>query len=261
MPEFRHIRVDVPEKGILLITIDRPEALNAIHDAAHRELERVFDRYTADPDLRVAIITGAGERSFCVGSDLKAKSQKSYRADENPRSGFAGITSRFDLCKPVIAAVNGYAFGGGLEIVLACDLVVAVSDAMFCFPEPLVGQAALSGGIQRLVRHIPYKRAMQMLLTCERVGAQAAYDLGFINQVVDRPALIGSALAMARSIIRGAPLAIECTKAVAMRAFSDSVERSIVDHHQAALTMLLSSDAHEGPLAFTEKRAPCWTGS
>ena len=259
MSDFKHIRAESGEQ-ILTLTIQRPEVLNALNREAHRELAQAFDAFAADPGLRVAIITGAGERGFCTGSDLKAKSQRAYDPDESPASGFAGLAKRFDLNKPVIAAVNGYALGGGLEIVLACDLVVAAEHASFGFPEPLVGQAALSGGVQRLVRQIPFRQAMQMLLTCERISAARALEVGLINEVVPKEALMARARALAAQIVRAAPLAIEATKAVALATMSGSLERCIVDHHQASLRMLLSEDGAEGPKAFAEKRAPVWRG-
>jgi len=244
----------------MTLTIQRPEVLNALNREAHRELAQAFDAFATDTALRVAIITGAGERSFCTGSDLKAKSQRAYDPDESPASGFAGLAKRFDLNKPVIAAVNGFALGGGLEIVLACDLVVAAEHASFGFPEPLVGQAALSGGVQRLVRQIPFRQAMQMLLTCERISAARALELGLINEVVPRESLMTRARALAAQIVRAAPLAIEATKAVALATMSGSLERCIVDHHQTSVRMLLSEDGAEGPKAFAEKRAPVWRG-
>ena len=259
MHQYRFIRTEVSEQ-ILTVVIDRPEVLNALHRAGHGKLEQAFDAFAADPTQRVAIITGSGERSFCTGSDLKVKSQRAYDPDESPRTGFAGLAKRFDLNKPVIGAINGFAFGRGLEIVLACDLVIAAEHASFGFPEPRVGHAALSGGVQRLVRQIPFRQAMQILLTCEPIGAARALELGLINEVVPASALMARAQALARQIVRAAPLAIEATKAVALATMSGSLERCIVDHHQASVRMLLSEDAAEGAKAFAEKRAPQWRG-
>ena len=152
------------EGRLLVVTLDRPEVMNALHPPANFELERVFDGFVADPELWVAILTGAGDRAFCAGNDLKYQASVGGKL-EIPRTGFAGLTSRFDNPKPVIAAVNGVAMGGGFEIALACDLIVAAEGAIFALPEPRVGLAALAGGIHRLPRQIGQKHAMGMLLT------------------------------------------------------------------------------------------------
>jgi crotonobetainyl-CoA hydratase len=179
---FRFCRLD-RAGHVLTITIDRPEALNALHLDAHVELSRAFDLYATDPELRVAVITGAGDRAFCVGTDLKSLAQTGSYA--YPYGGFAGITKRFDLFKPVIAAVNGLCLGGGVEILAACDLAVAAEHAQFGLPEPRVGLAALGGGaLQRLARTLPMKEAMGLVLTARRMGAAEAQRIGLVNDVV-----------------------------------------------------------------------------
>lgn len=246
---------------IVVITINRPQVLNALNPAAHHELARAFDLYAADPSLRVAILTGSGERGFCVGSDLKAKAEAGNPVDDIPITGFAGICRRFDLNKPVIAAVNGAAIGGGLEIVLACDLAIAADHAVFSLPEPLVGLAALGGGgLQRIVRQMPLKQAMRFILTAQRVTAAEAAALGIINEAVPADQVLTRAKEYAAAIIKGAPLAIEASKAVALSSLSQPLERSIVDIHPASAKMLASEDALEGSLAFSQKRAPNWKG-
>ena len=174
MPEPEFCRVE-RDGHLLQVTISRPEVMNAIHPPASFELSRVFDSFESDPDLWVAIVTGAGDKAFCAGNDLK------YQAAGNklewPASGFGGLTSRFDGRKPVIAAVNGLAMGGGFEIVLACDIAVASEHAVFALPEPRVGLAALAGGLHRLPRQIGHKQAMGMLLTGRRVDAAEALRL------------------------------------------------------------------------------------
>lgn len=247
--------------SVLIVTIRRPEVLNALSGPAHHELAGVFDDFARDPSLRVAIITGAGERAFCVGSDLKAKAESGRSGGEMPPTGFAGLCMRFDLDKPVIAAVNGAAIGGGVEIVLACDLAIAADHAVFSLPEPRVGLAALGGGgLQRLVRQIPMKQAMRMILMSERFTAQQALAMSLINEVVPGSELLARARAYAALIVASAPLSIEASKAVAMASLSSSLERSILDIHPAAARMLASQDAIEGPRAFAEKRAPTWLG-
>ena len=244
---------------VLYVTIDRPEARNSLHAEAHRELARIFDAFASDPGLRIAVIRGAGKEAFCAGADLKAKTERAK--GDLPDSGFAGLTHRFGLDKPVVAAVNGYALGGGLEIVLACDLAVAVESVEFGFPEPLVGLAAMSGGIQRAVRHLPTKQAMGLLLTGRRISAQAALELGLINEVVASAELDRSVDHWVADILRCAPLAIQATKQVARETLEQgSLAAAIQREYPAVNAMLDSRDALEGPRAFSEKRAPAWKG-
>jgi len=259
MRDFRYIRV-ARDGHVLGITIDRPEVLNALHPPAHRELARAFDLYAADAELRVAILGGAGERAFCVGSDLKARAESGR--DDHPDSGFAGITHRFDLNKPVIAAVNGLALGGGVEIVLACDLAVAAADAEFGLPEPRVGLAALGGGgLQRLARQLPMKQAMWLALTGNRIGAEAARRIGLINQVVPTHELRSRARALAEELLAGAPLALEAAKQVMLQSLAaPDLAQALRTVYPAAERMLASDDAREGQRAFVEKRKPRWTG-
>ena len=172
------------EGHLLIVTLDRPDVLNALHPPANRELAKAFDDFAADPELWVAILTGAG-RGFCAGNDLKHQASGGDMSGQ-PATGFAGLTGRTDLPKPVIAAVNGVAMGGGFEIALACDLIIASEDATFALPEPRVGLAALAGGIHRLPRQIGLKNAMGMLLTGRRVSAEEGQRLGFVNEVVPK---------------------------------------------------------------------------
>src|SRR5689334_10557680 len=181
---FRFIRF-VTNGPIVTITIDRPEVLNSLHLDAHRELSHAFDRYANDTALRVAIITGSGDRAFCVGTDLKSLARTGPY--DYPRGGFAGMTQRFDLWKPVIAAVNGLCLGGGVEIVAACDLAIASEHAEFGLPEPLVGLAALGGGgLQRLARQMAMKDAMWLALTGKRMSVEEARRARLINDIVPR---------------------------------------------------------------------------
>ncbi|GIK85892.1 MAG: enoyl-CoA hydratase [Betaproteobacteria bacterium] len=256
---FEHVRV-AHDEGILTITIDRPQVLNALHLPAHEEMSQAFDFYADTPSLRVAIVTGAGERAFCVGTDLKSLAQTGDY--EYPGGGFAGITKRFDLFKPVIAAVNGLCLGGGVEIVAACDLAIADEHAQFGLPEPLVGLAALGGGaLQRLARQMPMKDAMALVLTGRRIDAAEARRISLVNEVVAR----GGALARAREIARGmlacAPLALEASKQVMLQSVSEpDLEAAMRRRYDAAERMLASEDAKEGPRAFAEKRKPRWQG-
>ncbi len=245
---------------ILTITLNRPEVLNAMNPEAHFELDEVFDLYASDPEMRVAIITGAGDRAFCVGTDLKELSRTNDH--RKPPGGFCGITTRFDLYKPVIAAVNGLCLGGGAEIVAACDLAIASDNAEFGLVEPRVGLAALGGGaLQRLAREMPMKDAMMMILTGKRISAQEALRISFINQVVPQSDLMSSARELAMEILKCAPLAVQASKQVMRQSLATpDLKKTMKTRYELAEVMLKSQDAVEGPLAFAEKRAPKWTG-
>lgn len=254
---FEHCRLD-REDLILTITIDRPEVLNSLHQDAHFELARAFDLYAAEPALRVAIITGVGDRAFCVGTDLKSLAITGEY--EYPPSGFAGITKRFDLWKPVIAAVNGLCLGGGVEIVSACDLAVTSDHAEFALPEPRVGLAALGGGaLQRLARQMPMKDAMWLVLTAKRIPADEARRISLVNEVVPRGTALDRAKAIARDMLACAPLALEASKQVMLQSVTEpDLEAAMRKTYPAAERMLASEDAREGPRAFAEKREPQW---
>ena len=256
---FRFCRLD-RAGHVLTITIDRPEALNALHLDAHVELSRAFDLYAADPELRVAVITGAGDRAFCVGTDLKSLAQTGSYA--YPYGGFAGITKRFDLLKPVIAAVNGLCLGGGVEILAACDLAVAAEHAQFGLPEPRVGLAALGGGaLQRLARTLPMKEAMGLVLTARRMGAAEAQRIGLVNDVVPMAELAARTRALVDELLACAPLALEASKQVMMQSLDEpGLEAAMTRRYPAAERMLASEDAKEGPRAFAERRKPNWQG-
>lgn len=246
---------------ILLVTMNRPERLNALHPPANLELAEVFDDYAADDDMWVAIITGEG-RAFSAGNDLR------WQAEGNVRPpmplGFAGLTSRFDLVKPVIAAVNGVAMGGGFEIALACDLIIASDKAVFALPEPKVGLAALAGGLNRLPRMIGSKRALGMILTGRHVPAEEGERLGFVNEVVPHDQLMKCAFAVAEEILACSPLSIRASKDAVYRSLDfASLEESMKDmrtEYAAVRAMIESEDFIEGPKAFAEKRAPNWKG-
>ena len=259
MSDFKNCLV-AREGPIVWITINRPQALNSLDPDTHQELAAAFDQYRDDDSLRVAILTGSGDRAFCVGSDIKGRILTSI--DEYPPSGFGEITCRFDLFKPVIAAVNGLALGGGVEIVAACDLAIAADHAQFSLPEPRVGLAALGGGgLQRLARQMPMKHAMDLVLTGRRIGAQEAKDMALINEVVPKADLRARVMALAASILENAPLALEASKQVMLQSFNiPDLKTAIRTRYPAAERMLASEDAKEGPRPFAEKRAPQWRG-
>jgi enoyl-CoA hydratase/carnithine racemase len=213
------------EHHLTIITINRPAAYNSLNTAAHRELASAFDEFETDDTQWVAILTGAGDKAFCAGYDLKQ--QASGGGWETPRSGFAGLTARFGMQKPVIAAVNGVAMGGGFEAALACDLIIANQSAVFALPEPRVGIAALAGGLQRLPREIGLKRAMGMLLTGRRVTAQEGLAAGFVNEVVQDELLV-SARRWAEQILECSPMSVRATKEAVMRGLSSSEQDAMV---------------------------------
>ncbi|MET0251583.1 MAG: crotonase/enoyl-CoA hydratase family protein [Novosphingobium sp.] len=244
------------DDGILVVTFSRPQAKNAMNRSAAHKIAAAMERLDADPALRVAILTGGGG-TFCSGMDLKG-----FLAGELPvveGRGFGGIVTR-GPDKPLIAAIDGFALAGGLELAMACDLIVASSGATFGLPEVKRGLAAGGGGLVRLPRQIPRRVAMEMALTGEPITAARAYELGLINALCDGPAVEG-ARALARRIVENAPLAIAASKAV----IRDSVfwpEAEMNDRQTPYIAPVFGSkDAQEGPRAFAEKRKPNWTGS
>jgi crotonobetainyl-CoA hydratase len=248
--------------GILIITLDRPKA-NAIDVATSLELYAAFKALNDDPSLRVGVITGTG-RFFSAGWDLGAANDgEAVDADHGP-GGFAGLTEYFSLTKPVIAAVNGLAVGGGFELALAADLIVASDTAKFWLPEAQLGMLPDSGGLLRLPKAIPARLAREMILTGRRMDAAEALALHLVNRVVAPDALLDTALELAGAITKSAPLAITAardilreTEALAIEAGYRHMRSGAVPSYQA---MLQSDDALEGPRAFAEGRAPEWKG-
>lgn len=247
------------EGNLLIVTINRPAVLNSIHPPTSFELDQVFNEFAADPELYVAILTGAGDKAFSAGNDLKYTASGGDMT--GPATGFGGLTSRFDNVKPIIAAVNGFAFGGGFEVALACDLIIAADHALFGFPEPKVGLAALAGGLHRLPRQIPLKQAMGMILTGRQVSAQEGKELGFVNEVVPGAELMATARKWANLILECAPLSIQASKQTAMEGLDiPSLEEAVKSTNSGIKRLWASEDLKEGPLAFAQKRKPVWKG-
>ena len=248
---------------VAYVTLNRPERMNALDNHSHRELIEVFDDFASDAGAWVAIITGAGDRAFCAGNDLKATAQASANGEKrvDPSSRFAAITRGYHSQKPLIAAVNGVAAGGGFEIALACDLVIAADTARFGLPEPRVGLIAGAGGIHRLARQIPLKQAMGLLLTGRLVPAAEGLRLGFVNEVVPAAELMRAAERWAQQILECSPLLVQLTKEAVRDGYGLPVDDAIArDWEQRIPRMLESEDYVEGPRAFAEKRKPAWTG-
>jgi crotonobetainyl-CoA hydratase len=251
------------DDGVLVVTLDRPKA-NAIDVATSHALYDAFQRLQDDPSLRVAVLTGAGDRFFSAGWDLKAAATgEAVDADHGP-GGFGGLTELFGRTKPVIAAVNGLALGGGLELALAADLIVVADHAELALPEVRLGIVADSGGLLRLPRRLPDVVARELLLTGRRMSAAEAGRWGLVNRVVAREDLMTSALALARDVCAGAPLAVAAIQEVLATTASldvrDGFRRLRSGELPSYELMLHSEDAVEGPRAFAEKRAPRWRG-
>jgi crotonobetainyl-CoA hydratase len=254
------VRLEIAEY-VARVTIDRPEVLNAIDGDTEAELETIWQRLEADRDVRAVVLTGAGDRGFCVGSDMKnvSKSGLEYWADGR-RNGFGGIALRTTLDVPVIARVNGHALGGGLEMVLGCDIVIAAAEATFGLPEARVGRLPLEGGIVLLPRQIPYRLAMGMLMTGKRISAAQALEWGLVNEVVPRAELDAAVNRWLADILACAPLSLRAIKQTVRRTAQLAAAEAQAMRLPALIECLQSADGDEGVRAFQEKRAPVWTG-
>jgi crotonobetainyl-CoA hydratase len=251
----------VIDQHVATVTLARPDALNAVDLATEAELQRVWTELEHSRDVRVVILTGEGERAFCVGADLKNPSVSGLEYWAAPRpGGFGGIALRETLNVPVIARVNGYALGGGFEMVLGCDLVVACDEASFGLPEALVGRMPLDGGMTLLQRQIPYRQAMAMLMTGRRISARQALDMGLVNEVVPRADLDAAVGRWVQALLACAPLSLQAIKQVVRRTSTLSPADAQALRLPALVAALQSEDANEGVRAFQEKRKPVWSG-
>lgn len=244
------------------VTITREAVMNAVDAECERRLQAVWDEIESDPRVRVVVLTGAGERAFCAGADMKGGNGLSgleYWAAARP-GGFGGIALRDTLDVPVIARVNGVALGGGFEMVLGCDLVVACEEASFGLPEPRVGRLPLDGGMALLQRQIPFRAAMGILLTGRRVGAREALALGLVNEVVPRAELDAAVDRWLAQVLACAPLSLRAIKQSVRRTAHLSAVEAQALRLPAVMAAVQSEDAEEGPRAFREKRAPVWQG-
>jgi len=248
-------------ESVARITIDRPERLNAVDRATAAELERIWQDLESRPDARVAVLTGAGEKAFSVGADMKdtGPSGLEYWAAQSP-GGFGGIATRTSLDLPVIARVNGYALGGGFEMVLGCDIVIAAETASFALPESRVGRLPLDGGMILLQRKIPHNLAMGMMLSGRRLGAARLAGFRLVNEVVPADALDAAVEAWLEDLLAGAPLSLRAIKQTVTRTAHLTPPEALAQRLPAVVAALGSGDAEEGVRAFNEKRAPVWSG-
>jgi crotonobetainyl-CoA hydratase/dehydration protein DpgD len=250
------------------VTLNRPEVRNAMNLAMHAELAEVWDDFGRDGDLWVAVLTGAGDRAFSAGQDLKELVARTDAGTAAPSSfgsrgkpGWPRLTDRFDLLKPVIARVNGYAYGGGFELALACDLVVAADTASFALTEARLGLIPGAGGVFRLTRQLPTKVAMGHLLSGRPLRARRAYELGLINDVVPADDLDECVDGWVADILACAPLSVRSIKEVAAHSAHLPLPEAFTRSYPAETLRMHSRDAEEGPRAFVEKRAPRWTAT
>ncbi|RFU43015.1 enoyl-CoA hydratase [Actinomadura logoneensis] len=247
----------VEEDGaVLVVTINRPEARNAVNGAVAQGIAAALDTLDSRRDLSIGVLTGAGG-TFCAGMDLKG-----FLTGDNPiveGRGFAGIVER-PSAKPLIAAVEGYALAGGCEVALSCDMVVAAKDAQFGLPEPKRGLVAAAGGLLRLPRRIPYHIAMEMALTGDKYPADRMAEFGFVNRLTESGGALAAAKELALKVAENAPLALAATKKIIVESPEWPADEAWARQGEIVMPVFGSKDAQEGPAAFAEKRKPVWQG-
>lgn len=253
------------EGGVTLITLNRPQVMNAIDTRMHHALGDAFDDFAGDRSQRVCVLKGAGGRAFCAGSDLKHVGEMTVANRRHeltyPATGYAGLIERFNLDKPVIAAVDGIAVGGGFELALACDLIVATEGSRFGLTEPRVGAMAIAGGVHRLARQIGLKQAMGMILTGRIIGAGEAMGMGLLNEVVPAGELDAAVARWTGEILKCSPAAVAAAKQAALQGLEEPSLGAAIAHQKqypAFVALKASPDNIEGPRSFAEKRAPVW---
>lgn len=258
-------RVLYEKRGrVAYITLNRPRVLNAMDLRMHEELRQIWDDFEQDNAIWLGVLTGAGERAFSVGQDLKELAERTKAGILPSTFGSRGLpgwprfTERFNLSKPVIARVNGYAFGGGFELALACDIVIAAEQASFALPEAKLGLVPGAGGLFRLTRQIPFKIAMGHLMTGRDMSAARAYELGLVNQVVPLKQLDDCVESWVEDILRCSPLAVRALKQVGLVSAHLPLEEAFEITYESEELRRLGEDWQEGPLAFLQKRTPNW---
>ena len=261
--EFEHILYEKRNR-IAYVTLNRPSQLNALHPHGNREVREAFTDFRDDDDVLVAILSGAGERAFCAGNDLKYMAEHGKPGEPYPDAHlypFGGITEDFTCWKPIIAAVHGYALGGGFELALSCDLIVATEDARFGLPEARFGLVASGGGPHRIVRQAPLNIAMGILLRGKPITAEEAHRWGLVNEVAaTKGDLMPTAERWANDIMEAAPLSVRAMKQVALEGLESTLDIAINREYSEFRKARDSEDFVEGPKAFAAKRKPVWKG-
>jgi crotonobetainyl-CoA hydratase len=261
-PAIDEVRLEVKD-FVAYVTIDRPRVLNAIDCPTSERLNQIWSEIEASSDVRCVVVTGAGDRAFCVGADMSRsaidKTGLEYWSQLDP-NGFGGLSLRTTLDVPVIARVNGYAVGGGMEMVLGCDIVIAADTAKFGLTEPRVGRLPLDGGMVLLQRKIPHNAAMGLLLTGKRVPAAEMYRLGLVNEVVPAAELDSAVQRWVDDVLACSPSSLRAIKQQATRTAQLSAHEARDARLPAVMAALDSDDSKEGVLAFQQKRPPVWTG-
>ncbi len=252
--------IKTEKKGhILVVTMNRPEVYNAVHVDMHNEMADCWDAFAADQDLWVAVLTGAGDKAFSAGNDLKATASGVAPKKPMTETGFAGLSSRFDLEKPIIAAVNGFAMGGGFETALSCDIILASENAKFALPEVKVGFFAAASGVQRLSRYIGRLAAQEMMYTGRTIMADEALKMGCVNEVHPHDQLMAKAMEKAEQLCTVSPSAVKATKRVLNDMYQrDGMAGSIAYSREVIQDLRKTEDFKEGVNAFVEKRSPQW---
>ena len=257
--------IDIATHGsILEITINRPTAMNALDASANDSLKKVWEKLIADPKLQIAILTGAGDKAFCAGADLKSLIPAYHQA---ARQGGAadwnfggGLARGLDIPKPIIAAINGHCLAGGLEMALACDIRLCTPNARFGLAEVKWGIIPGAGGTQRLPRAVPLGWALEMILTGDPIAAEEAFRIGLVNRIVPAEALLASARALAERIASRGPLAVRAAKEAVYYGLGRDLRAGMAREHSLFQRVLASEDASEGPRAFAERRLPRFKG-
>ncbi|MFF2133159.1 enoyl-CoA-hydratase DpgD [Streptomyces olivochromogenes] len=249
------------------ITLSRPAVLNAMNLAMHEQLAEIWDDFEHDDDMWVAVLSGAGDRAFCVGQDLKELERRTREGTAEPstfgsrgKPGWPRLTERFRMAKPVVARVHGYALGGGFELALACDVIVAAEHAEFGLPEARMGLIAGAGGVFRLTRQAPLRVALGHLMTGRRMSTARAYELGLVNSVVPAEELDTCVDGWVEDILRCAPLAVRAVKEAALTSVDLPLEQAFATRYVWEERRMHSDDAAEGPRSFVDKRTPRWQG-
>ncbi|MEL7098430.1 MAG: enoyl-CoA hydratase-related protein [Pseudomonadota bacterium] len=258
MPEFVTTETHGP---VLVVTMNRPEAYNAVHAAMHHEMDAIWNDFRDNPELWVAILTGAGDKAFCAGNDLKASAQAAASGTRQapiPDTGFAGLSKRFDLDKPIIAAVNGFAMGGGFETALSCDIILGAERSTYALPEVKVGFFAATGGVQRLSRYMSPTKAAELLFTGRHMNAAEALSHGILNAVHPDDALMDAAMGLAQEIAAQAPSSVRATKKVLNALEREALDGSLAYSYDVLAELMTTEDHREGVTAFAEKRKPNW---